>query len=334
MALEVVDGYREITAVTRKHALFDAFGNDAFGVGVPSNSDIIRSVRNTSQSDRMRAATRALRQGILRKPEEVIYDRIEVIKRRKERWDDNWSHPNRCRFAQVGQGVGVEIEFCVDIENRDELQEINGNKPNGVPGIRLIYDATPQFSDDRERCRESEARCFFQYGKWARLYAICQRLRDVGAEVNQTCGLHVHLDCRDVSSTSAMATRAVRLRKAVPWLWNMLPVSRRRSRYCGDQNGGRFQAINTESYSRHNTVEVRMHSGTLNADKIRSWIELVRFIALRSGQGKRPTHLTSLQQFLSCNEAPEQLKQWAVTRTNTFNPVDGTGEEASEVDSE
>ena len=66
MPLEIVNGYREIAAVTRKHALFDAFSNNAdpYGGGLPSHSEIIRSVRNTSQSDRIRAAIKGLRQGI------------------------------------------------------------------------------------------------------------------------------------------------------------------------------------------------------------------------------------------------------------------------------
>jgi len=268
------------------------------------------------------------------KPLPLEDNRIEIIKRRKEKFDDYWSSPHSCTLVKKGHGVGVEIEFVVEEDNRDELIKINGNKPEGVAGIRLIYDATPQFQhDDRQPCREREARCFFHYGKWARLYNVCQRLREVGAEVNPTCGLHVHLDCRDCTSTSAMTTRATRLRKALPWLWNMVPRSRKTSNYCGESSG-RFQAVNTEAFSRHTTVEVRMHSGTLNADKIRNWIDLVRFIALRSGQGKRPTHITTLEQFLSCKEAPEHLKQWVVMRTNTFNPVDGTEPEDSENDSE
>ncbi|MBO77642.1 MAG: hypothetical protein CME17_09425 [Gemmatimonadetes bacterium] len=318
-------------AVNREHSTFDAFrGHLETMTGPPTHSEVVASVLNTRHNQRLVTAKKTLRRGVLSQPEkEKEYSREERIKLRRIKIDDYFSHPSRCALVKKGQGVGVELEFFVPLENNDELQGVAGDN-NGVAGVRLAYDASVT-ATGKDICREREARLFMKYGSWARLYAVCEKLREVGAEVNASCGLHVHLDCRDCASATAMTTRATRLRKALPWLRNMVPRARSASGSYSGRSEGRYQPINTESYHRHQTVEVRLHSGTLNGDKIRNWVEVVRFIALRSGRGNnRPTYLETLESYLSTPEVPDYLKQWVVMRTNTFQPVAGTEVEEGE----
>src|SRR5258706_321977 len=44
----------------------------------------------------------------------------------------------------------------------------------------------------------------FKYGDWAMLTNVCNKLREVGATVNKSCGLHVHFDCRHLSPNQVM----------------------------------------------------------------------------------------------------------------------------------
>ena len=117
---------------------------------------------------------------------------------------------------------------------------------------------------------------------------VCAILADSHATVNSTCGLHVHLDMRG----HRVAKCFENLVKASSLLYSMVPASRRKSSYCapnisskmGDYET-RYWGINPMAYKSHNTLEVRLHSGTINAVKINHWIRLLQVIAY----SKKPT---------------------------------------------
>ncbi len=102
---------------------------------------------------------------------------------------------------------------------------------------------------------------------------LVHELWERGGRVSNRCGLHVHLDARQVS--------AVRVEELLDWAqrtqdtwFQMVPESRRNTHYIR-RIEGRYD------YSDHcvwmhkthyDTVEVRLHPGTLNAHKIGGWI--------------------------------------------------------------
>lgn len=71
----------------------------------------------------------------------------------------------------------------------------------------------------------------------------------------------------------------------------MCPPSRVKNGYCipekvyesFDESTGdeRYCGINKTAYDKHETIEVRIHSGSLNAEKINNWIKLLVKIANR-----------------------------------------------------
>lgn len=327
MIVQILDERRQI-AVAKKHAVFDKCKPNN---RKPSHSDITESILNIGQSTDYQRAMRELRSEVLRKPEAPAHDRVEIVKNRKRKFDQMFAATRRQTggIVKKGEGIGVELEFYCPIDNERELLKLAGNHQggDGIAGMRLKYDSSVEASIDI--CQMREAVLFLRYGSYSRLYKACHALRSAGADVNPSCGLHVHIDCRDCMSSTMMGTRAKRLRAALPWLKRMVPPSRNTGNFSSSTSG-RYAPINTESYGVHSTIEVRLHSGTLNPDKVRNWIELVRFLALRVGRGSRPTHLETLEDFLAAPEAPEALKQWVLARTNTFNPVEGTDEEDSE----
>lgn len=126
-----------------------------------------------------------------------------------------------------------------------------------------------------------------------------------GAEVDRSCGLHVHVDASDLSpeEINEILTRYARYETQID---AFMPLSRRENNnhYCrsvkdllqnytlgpldrgvrtflrefpdtGCGNSRRFYKINLVAYVRHGTLEFRHHSGTRNANKIKNWVLFV-----------------------------------------------------------
>lgn len=141
---------------------------------------------------------------------------------------------------------------------------------------------------------------------------VAQAIRAAGINVNRSCGLHVHVDARDMQDVHFKnLCKLVTIHEA--HFKRVLPESRHSNGYaqfpsatfpgltvdqiCDRINhcdtfaslrrlwanrddisfgGGsaRYRAINLESMARHGTVEFRAHSGTVDADKMIAWASL------------------------------------------------------------
>lgn len=134
----------------------------------------------------------------------------------------------------------------------------------------------------------------------AELMKVCKVLRQCGAKVNRTCGTHVHINARNftIEQWKRIYINYARLEKVID---KMMPTSRRgnTNQYCkgftsitnyesrintastldgiagGVFNGSRYWKVNPQSYSRHNTVEFRQHSGTTDFIKLATWIRFL-----------------------------------------------------------
>lgn len=105
----------------------------------------------------------------------------------------------------------------------------------------------------------------------------CFKHRKVDAYVNKSCGLHVHLDMRN-RDHRLMFKRLLNVQKL---LRESQSTSRLVSTYCKEvtetdfesakDRGERYSVINTVSFDRHGTLEVRVHDGTVNTKDITNW---------------------------------------------------------------
>lgn len=127
----------------------------------------------------------------------------------------------------------------------------------------------------------------------------CRVLRELGASVDRSCGTHVHHEITDLSKEAVN-------RFAKAWASNqhlidgLVAPSRRGAvnpTYCASFTladaervceiddlrrfaRDRYKTLNFSSYGRYGTVEVRQHQGTLDAEKITSWVRFAQaFIA-------------------------------------------------------
>lgn len=129
------------------------------------------------------------------------------------------------------------------------------------------------------------------------LSKVCEALQEAGARVNVQCGLHVHLDARDLT-VKEIGTIYDRYAKYEEQIDLCLPRSRRNSRWCESTKRhatnvkqatskteqarvtGRYRKINLTNLGTTGSLEFRQHSGTIEFRKIGHWLAfLMQFVA-------------------------------------------------------
>lgn len=120
---------------------------------------------------------------------------------------------------------------------------------------------------------------------------LCEMLADekIKADVYHKCGLHIHLDMRKRIAYDAYRN----LVNCLPALRKLTPKDRRINKFCKDNKSNdlyktlenldqhghdRYWAINPLSLRNHNTLEVRMQHGSVDAYEINGWINLLTTI--------------------------------------------------------
>ena len=138
------------------------------------------------------------------------------------------------------------------------------------------------------------------------LEKVCWVLDLCNAKVNDTCGLHVHMDAAefDLSTWKNLILTYKRLEGVID---NFMPHSRRNNHYCkaltaitensikharniGDLRAAffhnRYHKVNLEAYTRHRTVEFRQHGGSTNFTKMSAWIHFLAKMITFAKQGQ------------------------------------------------
>jgi hypothetical protein len=118
-------------------------------------------------------------------------------------------------------------------------------------------------------------------------------LRNLGCEVNRSCGTHVHHDAADltVDQIKRVARGWANNQTIIDWF--VAPSRRQQNTgYCRPVTTGdlstldtattleqirrlyldRYRTLNLAAYGKFGTLEVRQHQGTLSFEKVRTWI--------------------------------------------------------------
>lgn len=166
------------------------------------------------------------------------------------------------------------------------------------------------------------------------LEKLCALLKSLGAQINASCGLHVHLDARKMvdDKNQLSATSLANLNNSQLVLFRMLPKSRSTSSFCkkGYSYSNRYSAINLTSLSKFNTVEIRMHSGTIDFTKIVNWAMILRSIFFHDV--KSETEFTSVTELCKFFGLDKDLKKYMLSRQNKFTgDIDVTNDSESEM---
>ncbi len=110
--------------------------------------------------------------------------------------------------------------------------------------------------------------------------------KEAGANVNASCGTHVHIDAYNWERRDMLELAKVWARIEQKVIWGLVSPSRRNNSYCravdreylkqlaayGATHLDRYHSLNLSSYGQYHTVEFRIHNGTYEAKKIIPWV--------------------------------------------------------------
>jgi len=131
---------------------------------------------------------------------------------------------------------------------------------------------------------------------------VMETLKRNGAIVNRQAGLHVHINMKDMGRVG-LANFVLTWQQSEDFLYGLCAPSRRTNHYCepmslteaqnianqfrttGRAYGNRG-ALNITSYPKLGTFEIRMHQGTLNPKKMKSWVKLLMAYTQAVKEGK------------------------------------------------
>lgn len=177
------------------------------------------------------------------------------------------------------KAIGIEIETLCPM-NRTEAQK-------RIPHfMRAAQDNSIKDNDGRDT-HGSEGNGKGLYGcefrilikrseMEARVGKAVEALNQMGCSVNKTCGLHVHFDMRGKKEAEVVVI-ADRLIKWLKALIELLPAGRRDNQYCKLEGYDRphWAGVSMDAFKKHQTLEIRVHSGTLSQIKLIRWISLL-----------------------------------------------------------
>jgi hypothetical protein len=141
--------------------------------------------------------------------------------------------------------------------------------------------------------------------------------------VNKTCGMHVHVDMRardrDLVFHNLVSSQTI--------LYAMNPKSRQEAvngtRYCKRTTKkvfstriDRYHGINPQAYSEHRTIEIRIHSGSVDATKINQWLNILVAVANRPTKVK--TTRRSVRSFVADFGLDFNTLNYITERINKF----------------
>lgn len=171
-------------------------------------------------------------------------------------------------------------------------------------------------------------------------------LRNLNAKVNRTCGTHVHHDANDL--TVDQIKRAARSWfNNQPLIDGLVSESRRgptSSFYCRPLTDDdirrienirdlaamrgvtvdRYRTMNLTSYGRHGTIEIRQHQGTLDAEKVISWVRFGQaIIDTAKSQATPVATRTTIREFFAdlADNLNETARTFLIGRAVEFNQV-------------
>jgi len=172
--------------------------------------------------------------------------------------------------------VGIELEFVSPVSSIVLMEKIVKEKLSNY--VTVTYDSSIDVDDDGF---EVEIKILAREAIVFQILKKVLKLLPQGCYVNNSCGLHVHLDMRNRDKEVAYKA----LYKALPYLSSRVDYTRLDNDYCklnsDDELSSfaealeydRYRAINPHSYSKHKTLEVRLKESTLNFREASYWIK-------------------------------------------------------------
>ena len=256
---------------------------------------------------------------------EVPANVIEVVLRNgrmtaAEEWLDAAviSRPRRAARARTKAAItlprlfGVEIE-CYNATRANIIEKCTAEnlEMRDSPYTHSDQGFAKIVSDASLRGENTQEVVMPPLNSFTDLKKVCTALKNAGCKVNKSCGLHVHIDARNMTPQHALniGRNYYFLRRIIS---RSLPLSRRNNAYClvrqarcndaehnisweelTTANSNRYVAVNYTAYQRHKTIEFRQHQGSINFTKISNWVLFLESLVSWSETHQLDTNVTS-----------------------------------------
>ena len=244
---------------------------------------------------------------------------------------------NNFTFGQLTFGVEIECYNC----NRENLINEGGARSLSIHSEGYNHDDGHAYykivSDGSIIGREGNevvSPIFKGNNGLNSLKSLCDALAAVGARVNRSTGLHVHIGAEKFSDAHFLniLRNYQKLETAID---SFMPNSRRgdNNGYCKSLTGLRFDLANSKeqainicgtryrkvnaiAYLRHKTIEFRQHSGTTEYEKISNWISFLAKLVQYSENNVLTDNVATIEEipFLTRSE-----KQYFIERRAALN---------------
>lgn len=174
--------------------------------------------------------------------------------------------------------IGIEIECASAMNVTDMIEHIAHTKLSLAKYVRVGSDGS--IRTEEKFPHPIEFRLMVKENEKDKIVKEFLEATKGLLKVNNSCGLHVHLDMRNRNYAASFE----QLYTAMPILMSMVPNSRRTNTFCKenkekqgwrDAGGERYQVLNPTSFRKYKTLEIRVHSATTSAFKIIQWIDLL-----------------------------------------------------------
>ncbi|HAU85100.1 MAG TPA: hypothetical protein DCW90_06255 [Lachnospiraceae bacterium] len=220
------------------------------------------------------------------------------------------------------------IEAGVRVSNPSSTHEV-------VVGWKLVYDGSIQTS----RGYEGVELVAPPSTNFDELEIVCKVLNEIGAKVNNSCGLHVHHEIADFKRQQILRMYNF-YSKYEEVINSFMPASRLNNRYCqpvsriidkvnncptkekllkdiagkgarGYYDSCRYYTMNLRSYLYYGTIEFRQHAGSTNFEEISNWILFTHKIlerGLEIGNNVQPLDSSITTKKAKYEELKKELK--------------------------
>lgn len=242
--------------------------------------------------------------------------------------------------------VGIELEFIAKSTENYLIKLINKYSLQNHVTLHRDNSITPDpaLQDHVDGCQQlDDCECQGPYyghelcvlateGGYKNIVeGVCKMLEHIGATVNWTCGFHVHLDMRRRLVKKAFKNLVL----AQDVLYKMQPSSRRKNKFCKPttytlmtlmekntssiRSPARYLGVNPYAMKKHKTIEVRIHTGTINYEKIVNWVDTLIAIVNAPKIKTRITEINIAKRL----KLPGHLVKYINNRVDRFKlPID------------
>ncbi len=214
--------------------------------------------------------------------------------------------------------IGLEIELTSKLSREQVADKLIDMKLENH--VRIMSDGSIRITD--MNFLHPMEFCILM--KFSEIEDVLTRFSKVLADnflANETCGLHVHLDAREVDYKRMFAN----LTSMQSVLYSIVEEHRRENGYCRPVRTNNFDlandndhyaAISRYSFHKHSTIEVRVHHSTTDMNVVKKWITLLKRIADYRGEslsmGTFESEFTQLKEKVKVDEDVVQYIQECV----------------------